>query len=80
MSPLFDVYCHDCQEENEVVGDIEHLKCPNCGSHNIKRRWTIGYWWHKDIGNIQGSTPGVRDEARRIMKLETDKVNDKYYG
>ena len=78
--PLFDVFCYDCQEENETYGEHDNLKCPHCGSKNIKRLWTVGYWWHKDPYNIHGSTPGMRARAREITRIETEKVNDKYYG
>jgi hypothetical protein len=31
-------------------------------------------------GEVNGSSKGVREEARRIMKLETDKINKGAYG
>jgi DNA-directed RNA polymerase subunit RPC12/RpoP len=76
--PIFDIFCKDCQEENETVGEFDRLKCPHCGSKNIIRRWTIGLNTVK-TDNIQGSTPGIRERARQIMKLENEKINSKYY-
>ena len=78
--PLFDIHCNACEKDGETIGESHALKCPCCGSPDVRRLWTIGWWYHRDPYNIHGSTPGVRARGKEIMRLENEKVNDKYYG
>ncbi|MFQ5901776.1 MAG: FmdB family zinc ribbon protein, partial [Thermodesulfobacteriota bacterium] len=36
--PIFEYICEQCSKEFEaiVVGSVEDVKCPNCGSREIK--------------------------------------------
>jgi DNA-directed RNA polymerase subunit RPC12/RpoP len=77
--PAFDIYCCNCQEKNETYGEYNNLKCPNCGSKDIKRRWT-GSPTIVMIGEPNGSTVGVRKKAQEIMRKETAKIERGYYG
>lgn len=77
--PVFEIHCNNCNEVNDTVGEYYKLKCPNCGSTDIKRKWN-GSPMIIMKGEVNGSTKGVKEEARRIMKLETEKIKKGAYG
>lgn len=77
--PNFDICCCNCGEETETYGEYNNLKCPNCGSTDIKRRWT-GSPTIVIPGDPQGSTIGVRKKAQEIMRKENEKIKQGYYG
>ena len=65
--PVFDIYCLDCNENHEVISEFHSLKCPNCGSTNVRRRWT-GSPMFRMKGDIQGETPGARKYAAELTR------------
>jgi RNA polymerase subunit RPABC4/transcription elongation factor Spt4 len=77
--PVFEIYCNRCHEYSETIGEHHKLKCPLCKSEDVKRRWN-GSPVIIMKGEVNGSSKGVREEARRIMKLETEKINKGAYG
>jgi putative FmdB family regulatory protein len=43
--PVYDYICNDCHKEFEIVvtlseHDRQHIKCPKCGSKNVKQEAT----------------------------------------